>query len=63
MEGHIKTYQRYAEACEDLAVTSSNPASRKMYADMAQTWRRLAAETEATESLLSLLDSIEAKAA
>ena len=56
MPGDPKECRQQALACVRLAQTSASPQSRERFANLAQTWVRLAKELERDQAFLSSLD-------
>jgi len=56
MPGDPKECRVQALACARLAQTSASQQARDQFANLAQTWVRLADELESTENLLAALD-------
>jgi hypothetical protein len=54
MEGDPEFYRQRAAECARLGRISTSPEVRRMFGQMAQTWRRLAAETECCEALVQI---------
>jgi hypothetical protein len=46
MDRRVEAYRRYAAECVRLAQIISNPTEKSVLLQMAETWRRLASETE-----------------
>ena len=57
--GDPKQCQRQAARCRELAAHAPNAVSRATFANLAETWDRLAAELENAQRLLDAIDSIE----
>ena len=56
MPGDPRECRRHALACARLAQTSASQQARDQFANLAQTWIRLADELESTEAFLAALD-------
>ena len=56
MPSDPKECRLHALACARLAQTSASQQARDPFANLAQTWIRLADELESTENLLAALD-------
>ena len=52
MPGDPKECRQHALTCVRLAQTSAYPQAREQFANLAQTWLRLAADLEKTLSLI-----------
>ena len=59
MPGDPHQCRRNAARCLALAQRARNPAMRANFAAMADTWTKLAAETESDQSLLAALAELE----
>ena len=56
MPGDPKECRQHALNCVRLAQTATTPQSREHFANLAQTWVRLAEELERAQAFLSALD-------
>ena len=56
MPGDPRECRQHALTCVRLAQTSASSQAREQFANLAQTWIRLADELESTENLLAALD-------
>ena len=56
MPGDPKECRQHALNCVRLAQTATTPQSRERFANLAQTWVRLAEELEHAQAFLSSLD-------
>ena len=59
MSGDPKRCRERALKCRYLANDASTPESKQMYLDLSQTWFRLAAELEDTNTFLHALEEME----
>jgi hypothetical protein len=55
MPGDPQECRRHAFTCARLAQTSPHPESRENFANLAQTWLRLASDLERNQALLAAL--------
>jgi hypothetical protein len=59
MAGNPKECRRNALECMQLAQTAPSPEAREHFAELSQTWLRLAGEIEAGQALVDLLNDFD----
>jgi hypothetical protein len=59
MSGNSKECRRNALECTQLAQTAQSPEAREHFAELSQTWLRLAGDIESGQALLDLLNDFE----
>ena len=59
MSGNPKEYRRNALECIQLAQTAPSPEAREHFAELSQTWLRLAGDIESGQALVDLLNDFE----
>ena len=61
MPGDPKECRKQAACCRGMAARSSNAVAREAFANLADTWDRLAVELEGTLRLAKVIEAIEAE--
>jgi hypothetical protein len=59
MPGDPAKCRAHALHCEELAKTAPMPDGRRQFLNLAEAWRRLAAEFEASQGFLDVMEAIE----
>ena len=59
MSGNPKECRRNALECMQLAQTAPSPEAREHFAELSQTWLRLAGDIESGHALVDLLNDFE----
>jgi hypothetical protein len=59
MSGNPKECRRNALECMQLAQTAPSPEAREHFAELSQTWLRLAGEIASGQALIDLLNNFE----
>ncbi len=59
MPGNPKECRRHALTCMQLAQTAQSPEAREHFAELSQTWLRLAGDIESSQALVDLLNDFE----
>jgi hypothetical protein len=57
----LQNFRQHALACETLAVRSNSTSEREHQLNLAQTWRRIAANLEGTRTLVNAINEFEVK--
>jgi hypothetical protein len=58
MPGNPQECRQHATNCRRLAEAASNEAARQTFANLAETWERLASELESAQRFLQTMDDI-----
>ena len=59
MSGNPKECRRNAFTCMQLAQTAPSPEAREHFAELSQTWLRLAGDIETGQTLVDLLNDFD----
>jgi hypothetical protein len=59
MPGNPKECRRHALTCIQLAQTAPSPEAREHFAELSQTWLRLAGDIESGQALVDLLNDFD----
>ena len=59
MSGNPKECRRNAFTCMQLAQTAPSPGAREHFAELSQTWLRLAGDIETGQTLVDLLNDFD----